>query len=215
MLVRETNPAVNLVGVGQDAVGARGLNWLPQRLQVQTSGRVRYLMDASFCSLPLYFALKGKHDYALGNPRLFVEAVREQVLDVAAGYDLVAYPESRFPFLRQVTAGVAHAVEMRKRSKDEVFAHALAAHKWSKLEKESQARARAEMGEAFTINLIKSNQRHRYAPHLFQELTVAPDARVLLLDDFIMSGMTLLALEAALGCPSCDAFGVFFQLPNP
>lgn len=212
--MREPEPdqAAKLLDVGQGAPPGRALSWLPRPLQLQTAGRIRYLMDASFCSLPLYFALKGKHEYVLTNAAPFVEAVRGQVAAVAAEYDLVAFPESRFPFLRQVTAGVPHAVEMRKRAKAEVFERALAGHKWSKLERESQARAGAEMGEAFTINLIKSNQRHRYAPHLFQELTSASGSRVLLLDDFIMSGMTLLALEAALGRSGCDAFGVFFQL---
>jgi hypothetical protein len=148
----------------------------------------------------------------LVNAEAFVQSVREQIEVAAGGYDLVVFPESRFPFLRQVTAGLPQAHEMRKRAKAEVFERALAAHKWSKLEKESQARARAEMGEAFTINLIKSNQRHRYAPHLFEELEVPLGARVLLLDDFIMSGMTMLALSAALGRQDYDSFGVFYQL---
>lgn len=215
MRASESTQAAKFPDVGHAAMRGRALSWLPRPLQLQAAGRTRYLLDASFCSLPLYFALKGKHEYVLTNPGPFVEAVQAQVATVAAEYDLVVFPESRFPFLQQVTAGVPHAVEMRKRAKDEVFERALAAHKWSKLERESQARARAEMGDAFTINLIKSNQRHRYAPHLFQELAPATGSRVLLLDDFIMSGMTLRALEAALGRQDCDSFGVFYQLGSP
>lgn len=190
----------------------RALSWFPRSLPVKEAGRIRYLLDASFCSLPLYFALKGKHDYALENAAPFIAAVQAKVEALAAEYDLVVFPESRFPFLRMVTAGVPHAQEMQKRPKAEVFERALGAHKWSKLERQSQDRAREEMGEAFTINLIKSNQRHRYAPHLFQRVEVPPDARVLLLDDFIMSGVTLIALKAGLGLSECDAFGVFLQV---
>lgn len=196
-----------------EALGSacRALSWLPQALSVQTAGRIRYLMDASFCSLPLYFALKGKHDYSMVNSGTYLPAVQAEVERVAAEYDVVVFPESRFPFLRQVTAGVGHAVELRKRSKDSVCARAMAGHKWSKLERQSQERAWAQMGEAFTINLIKSNQRRHYAPHLFEQVDIPAGARVLLLDDFIMSGMTLQAIQAAVGREDCDAFGVFYQ----
>jgi len=194
-------------------LAARSLSWLPRPLPVRRAGSVQYLMDASFCSLPLYFALKGKHDYAMVNQAPFIQAVRERVAEVAGGYDLVVYPESRFPVLRQVTEGLANAAEMRKRSKAEVCVRTMGSRKWSKLERQSQERAFSQMGDAFTINLIKSNQRQHYAPHLFEGIAVAPGARVLLLDDFIMSGMTLQAMSAGLGLQNCDAFGVFYQVP--
>lgn len=207
-----SNPAMS----APPSVGApepRPLSWWPHPMPVRVEGPVRFLMDASFCSLPLYFALKGKHDYAMVNQAPFIEAVRERVAEVAGGYDLVVYPESRFPFLRQVTEGLANAAEMRKRSKAEVCVRTMGSRKWSKLERQSQERAFSQMGDAFTINLIKSNQRQHYAPHLFEGIAVAPGARVLLLDDFIMSGMTLQAMSAALGLQNCDAFGVFYQVP--
>lgn len=191
----------------------RPLSWLPRLLPLQKNREVCFLLDASFCSLPLYFSLKGKHDYALANPAPFIAAVHAQVVEVAADYDVVAFPESRFPFLRLVTAGVGHAVEMRKRDKADICARALAGHTWSKLERLSQERAWEQMGESFTINLIKSNQRRHYMPHLFQDLEVDAGARVLL-DDFIMSGTTLQALAAGLNRSSCDAFGVFYQRPT-
>lgn len=191
----------------------RALCWVPRQLPVAIDAGIRYLLDASFGSLPIYFALKGKHDYVLANADAFLAEVRQQVELVAADYDVVAYPESRFPFLRTVVAGLSNAVELRKRFKDEIFELAGAGHKWSKLERLSQAQARAKMGESFTINLIKANQRQRYAPFLFQPVSLAPGARVLLLDDFIMTGMTLRAMEACMGREGCDAFGVFCQRP--
>lgn len=168
-------------------------------------------MDASHCSLPLYFAVKGKHNYGLANEVEFVTAVRTAVEQVAAGFDLVVYPESRYPFLRQVTAGLPHARELKKRAKDDICARTMASRKWSKLERLSQERAWAEMGESFTINKVKSNQRRHYAPHIFEALDVAGIERILLLDDFIMSGNTLAAMAASLGVSDYHAFGVFYQ----
>lgn len=67
------------------------------------------------------------------------------------------------------------------------------------------------MGDTFTINLIKSNQRKHYVPYLFEPIEVPAGRRVLLLDDFIMSGNTIAAGKAALGLAECDCFGVFYQ----
>lgn len=180
-------------------------------LPVQATGRVQYLMDATFCSLPLYFALKGKHDYAMDNEAAFVAEVRARVAEVAQTYDIVVYPESRCPFLRQVTNGLPHAHELKKRNKADICKLTMASRKWSKLERLSQERAWAEMGDSFTINKIKSNQRKHYAPYIFEGLSTERLGRVLLLDDFIMSGNTLTGMAAGLGLTEFDAFGVFYQ----
>jgi len=168
-------------------------------------------MDASHCSLPLYFAVKGKHNYALANEAEFVSEVKKAVEQVVEGYDLVVYPESRYPFLRQVTADLPQARELKKRAKEDICARTIASRKWSKLERLSQERAWAEMGEGFTINKVKSNQRRHYAPHIFEALDVTGAERILLLDDFIMSGNTLAAMAASLAVSEYHAFGVFYQ----
>jgi len=168
-------------------------------------------MDATHCTLPLYFAVKGKHSYNLVNEPDFVAAVRTAVQAVAADYDLVAYPESRFPFLRQLTAGLPNARELKKRTKADICALTMASRKWSKLERASQERAWSEMGDSFTINKVKSNQRKHYAPFIFEPVVVPAGQRVLLLDDFIMSGNTLTAMAASLDVRDYAAFGVFYQ----
>lgn len=178
---------------------------------MHTDGATHFLMDASHCSLPLYFAVKGKHNYALVNEAEFVAAIRSVVESVATGYDLIVFPESRYPFLRQVTAGLPQARELKKRAKGDICARTMASRKWSKLERLSQERAWAEMGESFTINKVKSNQRRHYAPHIFESEDAAGAQRILLLDDFIMSGNTLAAMAASLGVSDYHAFGVFYQ----
>ena len=187
------------------------LSFCPTQLPLKSAGHVTYLMEASFCSLPLYFAVKGKHNYAMANETAFVEAVRIAVASIANQYDLIVFPESRYPFLRQVTEGLPQARELKKRAKADVCARTMASRKWSKLERVSQERAWAEMGETFTINKVKSNQRKHYAPHIFEELDTAGAQRILLLDDFIMSGNTLAAMAASLKLDCYEAFGVFYQ----
>lgn len=188
------------------------LSYIPQPLPLKTAGdRLGYLFEADHASLPLYFALKGKHGYALANREEFVTAVRAVVTLAALDYDLVAYPQSRFPFLSDLVAQLPNTVELVKRSKSDIVELAQASARWNKLERQSQARAWAEMGYTFTINLVKSNQRKHYVPYLFEPVEVPTGWRVLLLDDFIMSGNTIAAGKAALGLAECDCFGVFYQ----
>ena len=67
------------------------------------------------------------------------------------------------------------------------------------------------MGDTFTINTIKANKRKDYVPHLFEPYEVPPDSKVLLLDDFIMSGNTIDAMAAAIGRTNYHALGLFYQ----
>ncbi len=188
------------------------LSYAPQSLPLKAgSDRLLYLFEANHASLPLYFALKCKHGYALANREAFVDAVRAVVAEVAQNYSQVVYPQSRVPFLSDLVAQLPNAVELAKRSKTDIIELAQESARWSKLERQSQARAWAEMGDTFTINLIKSNQRKHYVPYLFEPIDVPPGNRVLLLDDFIMSGNTIAAGKAALGLADCDCFGIFYQ----
>jgi hypothetical protein len=168
------------------------------------------LFEAAHASLPLYFALKGKHGYELQNREDFVQAVRAVVEETARQYDLVVYPESRFSFLSELVANLPTMAQLRKRSKSDVIANAQAHAGWSKLERKSQERAWAEMGDVFTINAVKANQRGHYVPYLFEAIALDTQ-RVLFLDDFIMSGNTVAAALAAIGRERCDCFGVFYQ----
>jgi hypothetical protein len=185
-------------------------------LALRRQGRVSFALDASFFSLPLYFALKERHGYALDNAQAFVASLAPLAREAAAGFDRVVFPQSRFGFARALAEATGvRASELQKRSKADVCARALASAKWSRAERESQARAWAQMGESFSIHPIKSNQRARYVPHLFEPLAIGERERVLLIDDFVMSGGTVAAMEAALGRSGCDVFGAFFQTDSP
>lgn len=184
---------------------------VPTGLSVQKHGLVRYVFEASNLTLPLYFALKGRHGYILTNASELIAAVKPLLQEVVKDFDVVVYPQSRYPFVSLLVAGLPHVLELHKRSKREVCEFASATAKWSRAERLSQEKAWAAMGDTFTMNAIKSNQRKRYIPHLFAPAHLDQTARVLLLDDFIMSGETWAAMQAALHRDNCEAFSVFYQ----
>ena len=188
----------------------RELSYLSLPLNVQQEGNVNFLLDASFSSLPLYFALKQKHDYYLANKDIFIADVKSHVEAFAKDFDLIIYPESRFPFVKEIV-GDLPAIELRKRNKAEIIDAVVMNAKWCKQEYMSAKAQWQEMGETFTINKIKSNKRHLYVPHLFQAVNVPSDSKILLLDDFVMSGNTIKAMAAAINTTQHETFGVFYQ----
>lgn len=181
---------------------------------VRQQGAVRYVFDATNLTLPLYFALKGKHHYCLENRASFVADIRRMVELEASSADVVVFPESRFSFLREITAGLDNTVELKKRSKLEICQLAAEHATWNREARRSQEAGWAEMGASFLINKVKSNQRKHYVPFLFERADLPESSRVLLLDDFIMSGNTLRAMRAAVTVPQVRALGIFFQLDN-
>lgn len=172
---------------------------------------VSFLFDASFCSLPLYFALKGKHDYHMVNADAFIAEVKAIVDQVAKDYDVVVFPESRYPFMRQITSSIPNTIELKKRGKEEICSLVRQTKGWKKLDLESAQRAWDEMGSTFQINKIKSNKRKDYVPYLFEKVEVEVSKKVLLIDDFIMSGHTIKAMAAAISAEDHSTFGVFYQ----
>jgi hypothetical protein len=186
---------------------------VPTGLTVQKHGLVRYVFEASGLTLPLYFALKGKHGFILTNASELVAGLQPLLQKVAMNFDVIICPQSRYPFVSQLASGLPHVLELKKREKREVCEFAGATARWSRAERLSQEKTWAAMGETFIMNAIKSNQRRHYIPHLFAPVQLDQTARVLLLDDFIMSGDTLAAMQAALHRDKCDAFSVFYQ-PN-
>jgi hypothetical protein len=186
--------------------------YIPQHLSVQTSNEVSYLFDASHTSLPLYFAQKGqRHQYQMVNADLFINDLKQVINVVAADYDVVIIPESRFPFLELITTDLQNVIKLKKRSKEQICALTQQNSQWRKLDVASAHKAWDEMGSSFTINKIKSNKRKDYVPYIFEPTTLPPGSRVLLLDDFIMSGNTIEAMLAALPGVTAQVFGIFYQ----
>ncbi len=189
--------------------------------QYDPSRNLWFLMAATGWSLPLYFALKNKHGYRLANRSDFVAQVTSLVGAFSRDYASLVIPQSRSTFIEEVAQGCQKPVhQLRKRSKADICERALALATWSRLERESQARAWAEMGKDFAINVIKSNQRHHYVAHLFEPLKeLRAEARTLILDDFVMSGNTLAAMKSVMSTDSdspgkgagADVFAVFYQ----
>ena len=186
-------------------------SYLHRALTTHQADGTNFLLDASFTTLPLYFSLKGKHDYEMINADAFIAHVKAIVDQFAKDYDVVVFPESRYPFMRQITKDVPNTIELRKRSKEEICSLVSQTKGWRKLDLESARNAWNEMGSTFQINKIKSNKRKDYVPHLFEKVEVDPSKKVLLIDDFIMSGHTIKAMAAAINSENYSTFGVFYQ----
>jgi hypothetical protein len=186
--------------------------YLHREFQIHQKEKVNFLIDASGSNLPIYFALKGKHEYEMLGTEQFIEDVKVIVEQFASQFDLIVFPESRYPFLRKLTANLKNVVELKKRNKEEICEIVKAAEGWKKLDLISAEKSWAEMGDTFTINKIKSNKRKAYIPYLFEKMEVAQGTKVLLLDDFVMSGNTIKAMEAALNIKEYSIMGIFYQI---
>jgi hypothetical protein len=186
--------------------------YLHRDFQINKKDEVNFLIDASGTNLPIYFALKGKHDYKMLGEEQFIADVKAVVEQFASQFDLVVFPESRYPFLREITKDLGNVIELKKRAKEEICQIVKTEQGWKKLDLVSAEKSWSEMGDTFTINKIKSNKRKAYIPYLFQKIEVAPGTKVLLLDDFVMSGNTIKAMESALGIQDYSTMGIFYQI---
>jgi glycerophosphoryl diester phosphodiesterase len=186
--------------------------YLSSELPIHQHGNVNFLIDAATTSLPIYFALKGKHEYEMLGVDKFIEDMRAVFEQFASQFDLVVFPESRYPFLKEITKNIPNVLELKKRTKDEICDLVKNTKGWKKQDLESAKKSWDEMGQSFTINKIKSNKRKDYIPYLFEQKEIATGSKVLLLDDFVMSGNTIKAMELALGIKEYSVFGVFYQI---
>ncbi len=186
--------------------------YLHRDFQVSQKDKTHFLIDASGASLPIYFALKGKHEYEMLGDEQFIADVKAIVEQFASKFDVVVFPESRFPFLRKITQNLTNVIELKKRGKQEICDIVKTAEGWKKLDLASAEKSWAEMGETFTINKIKSNKRKAYIPYLFEKVQIQEGAKVLLLDDFVMSGNTIKAMEIALDIKDYSTMGIFYQV---
>lgn len=183
-------------------------SYLSRPLTIQTQKDIHYLFDASNTSLPIYFALKGRHGYKIFQTDKLIADIKIILERFLQRFNTIVIPESRSSFIKIVTQNHHNVVELKKRPKEEICQLALATPTWRKLDKASAKKDWDLMGETFTMNLIKKNKRNDYVPHLFEPLTVT--GSVLLIDDFIMSGNTISAMQHAIGTDG-EVLGIFYQ----
>lgn len=169
--------------------------------------------EANALSLPIYFALKSKHDYVLTNRDEFEAYLQDQIKKLSIHFDTIIIPESRHSFLTNICSYIENIGVLSKNSKEHICENFLKSQKWSKDEiKSAQAHWR-DMPGGFEINKIKSNKRQFYEQFLFEKKRV--EGRVLLLDDFKRSGSTMRAMTNALqGCFEISRCAVFSEMTS-
>jgi hypothetical protein len=156
----------------------------------------RYLFDTTdYDNLQLYFGVKNKYDCHLTNRDEFLSHLG---CFLTRSFDFAVYPESSNEFASFLAGCLAPiAVCVPKTPLDKIRDEVLTM-KWQKSELKSQLTRLDEMGGVFRINLVKSNQRERYIPLMFQSVDL-PAGRGVIVDDSIFTAATIKALVAATG----------------
>lgn len=151
-----------------------------------------------------YFKFKHKYDYVLSDAEYF--ELEKIALNTFGQYDVVFYPESTGKHLARLAKALGkEAVVIPKNSKETIKA-LVSQQQMMKAERVSLMNCiDHDMNGSFQINKVKGNQRKRFRNILFQKVDVSNylDLNVLLLDDSVFSGETLIALKNALDI-DCD-----------
>lgn len=170
--------------------------------QILSQDKNTVLMDFSYLystkdrdNLEQYFKLKEKYDYTLSNDEL--ESLKNDV-KAFGHYDVVLHPETTGKYLHILAAELGDKVVCIEKNDKETIKTLVAEQKMMKAERNSlMACIENDMGSSFQINKIKGNQRKRFKNILFKDvdLSLYAGKKVLLLDDSVFSGETLIALK--------------------
>jgi len=166
-------------------------------------------------NLVKYFALKEKHNKKITD--IEKETIMLDIyndIDSLDKYDVIIYPESSKKLLEQVVDLFVdiEKIKLIKRDKKEILESVIRNNKMSKQEKESQ-RLRFDKMDGFQINKIKSNQREKYIPYVFQDLKVKElsNKKILIVDDSIFTLNTIKAIESVITLSEIDVYVPFYQ----
>lgn len=158
-------------------------------------------------SLEQYFKLKEKYDHELTKEDL--ELIIEKSKSEFGFYDLVIVPETKGRYLNLIAEHLGKKVFIVKKRKKEDIMIDLFNQKMMKSEKESLKHSLDEM-DIIQINKIKGNQRKRFKNILFEKYDFSEykDLNVLILDDSVFSGETLVSLISNINI-ECDVKVLF------
>lgn len=170
--------------------------------QILSQDQNTVLMDFAYLystkdrdNLEQYFKLKEKYDYTLSNDEL--EALKNDV-KAFGHYDVVLHPETTGKYLHILAAELGEEVVCIQKNDKETIKSLVSEQKMMKAERNSlMACIDNDMAESFQINKVKGNQRKRFKDILFKQVDLSQykDKKVLLLDDSVFSGETLVALK--------------------
>ncbi len=150
-----------------------------------------------------YFKFKNKYDKKLTADEY--QSLEQDTVKAFGQYDLVIHPETTGKHLSTLASALGkETICVAKNSKDKIVEELLTQH-MMKAERKSLLDCLDEMGDTVQINKIKGNQRKRFRNILFQKIDLSnyKEMSVLLLDDSVFSGETLLSLKESLDI-ECD-----------
>lgn len=158
-------------------------------------------------NLEIYFKLKDKYEYRFQNEEF--EELKKTIVNEFGTYDLVIIPETKGRYLKTIADSLSdNVISVSKRCKADILTD-LEQQKMMKNEKQSLFNTLEEM-DVVQINKIKGNQRKRFRDILFEKLdfTEWNNKKVLLLDDSVFSGETLIALKESINV-DCEIKVIF------
>lgn len=175
-----------------------------QIVSKDTSMNFSYLFSTKDrAMLENYFKLKNKYDNELTEEEY--QSLEQETVNAFGQYDLVIHPETTGKHLSALASALGkETICVAKNSKENIVKELLT-QKMMKAERQSLIDCLDEMGDTVQINKIKGNQRKRFRNILFQKIDLSnyKEMNVLLLDDSVFSGETLLSLKESLGI-DCD-----------
>lgn len=162
----------------------------------------------------LYFGLKNKHDAYLTNKEELLFDIQQTIESINFNANVVVCPQSSKDLNSWLSNIIARKnnskiIELKKRSKDEII-ELVKKQSWTKDEWSSQLSRFDVMGLEFEINKVKSNQRKKYIPYLFEPQYIDSTNNVMLVDDSIFSGTTVMACNSAIGYGIQQLFALFW-----
>ncbi len=141
----------------------------------------------------LYFALKEKHGYTLGDNRnMMIHTISCALEPYVKTRSTIIIPESSSDFIFKVVKNLGKDIRVAKKNNIQYFKDLAPTLGLQKAELRSHLERMEEMGDTFKINMLKATQRTKYIDHLFKRTVVKQNS--IIIDDSNFSGSTRDAL---------------------
>lgn len=141
----------------------------------------------------LYFSLKEKYGYSLGDKRdTMIHTISCALEPYVEKKSTIIIPESSSDFVLKVVQRLGKEVRIAKKHDIQYFKDLAPTLGLQKAELRSHLERMEEMGSTFKINMLKATQRNKYIEHLFERTVVKQNS--IIIDDSNFSGSTRDAL---------------------
>jgi hypothetical protein len=155
----------------------------------------------------LYFALKEKYGYSLGeNRNTMIHTISCAFRPYVKKKSTIIIPESSSDFVLKVVQLLDRDIRIAKKNDIQYFKDLAPTLGLQKAELRSHLSRMEEMGSTFKINMLKATQRDKYIKHLFERTVVKQNS--IIIDDSNFSGSTR---DALIYCTKINSYVPIFS----